>query len=329
MDFKTPQTDQPIPSPDISVVCCTYNRAEILRRALQSLVEQTLSPDRYEVIVVDNGSTDHTHQLVEEFTPGPALMRYVPEPRLGLGIARATGVEHACGRWVAFMDDDAAASPDWLEQCLRLAETVSPAPWVLGGVILPYYDAPKPDWFKDRYEIRTWGDEPRFLRMGEVFSGSNMIFRRDLAEKYVGFGVGRGMTGENFGAGEDGALLDGIWADHGAQTPVYYSPELKVYHRVPAEKMHARYKLKRAFMFGQYQYRYHGARSFGGRLLELPRYLGQVVRLTLVALVQLPGSRNLNNWVFESLRPVFRSFGKLTACLGIEAQMRHRQKDEG
>lgn len=109
--------------PDITVVLCTYNRAAMLREALQSLAELQL-PDSLaaEVLVVDNASTDETPQVVREVASRSAIpVRSVREPRQGVVHARIRGVSAARGEWIAFFDDDQLADPHWLAELHRLA----------------------------------------------------------------------------------------------------------------------------------------------------------------------------------------------------------------
>ena len=153
-------------APKISVAVCTYNRAELLRGALQSLVEQSLDKALYEVLVVDNASTDHTSDVVRLFQcANPELeIILVSEARQGLGYARNTGFNNSKGAYVAFMDDDTRSDKNWLKLALDCFEHVRPTPWSVGGPVFPFYDSPKPAWFKDEYETDTWGDTPRFLK---------------------------------------------------------------------------------------------------------------------------------------------------------------------
>ncbi|MEE8471432.1 MAG: glycosyltransferase family A protein [Dehalococcoidia bacterium] len=94
----------------VSAIICTHNRSDYLRQAIQSLADQTLPTEQYEVIVVDNGSTDNTRAVVEGFDH-IANLRYVYEPILGLSQARNTGWQNARGEYIAFMDDDAIGYP--------------------------------------------------------------------------------------------------------------------------------------------------------------------------------------------------------------------------
>ena len=93
----------------IAVIICTFNRADYLQQALQSLARQTLPLHQYQIIVVDNASTDETAQIVNQFTPELPNLRYLREPRLGLSIARNAGAAMATTPYLAYLDDDGRA----------------------------------------------------------------------------------------------------------------------------------------------------------------------------------------------------------------------------
>lgn len=109
----------------LSVVLCSYNRADNLAIALDTVVAQTPSPDfDVEVVVVDDGSTDHTRATVEAIAAASAIpVRYVYEgARGGIAIARNRGVQEAQGNWIVFFDDDQLAAPDWLIQLYAVVQ---------------------------------------------------------------------------------------------------------------------------------------------------------------------------------------------------------------
>jgi glycosyltransferase involved in cell wall biosynthesis len=99
--------------PQISAIICTYNREEYLSAAIDSLLQQDFYS--YEVIVVDNASSDRTREIVGERLSNPRL-NYVYEPILGLSVARNTGAKEARSPILAYLDDDAVASPLWLKE---------------------------------------------------------------------------------------------------------------------------------------------------------------------------------------------------------------------
>src|SRR5208283_848817 len=111
-------------STGITVVLCTYNRCEELARALESIAASKLPESaRWEVVVVDNNSTDETRAVVQKFLDRyPGRFRYLQEPQQGLSFARNTGVRNAFGEYVAFTDDDIQAEPAWLQNLVGSAE---------------------------------------------------------------------------------------------------------------------------------------------------------------------------------------------------------------
>src|SRR5688500_5293442 len=99
------------PPPFFSVIICTYNRAAVLPRAIQSVLDQTFTD--FELVVVDDGSTDATEVVVRAVADH--RVRYVRRDNGGLSAARNSGVANATGRFVIFLDDDDQGLPDWLK----------------------------------------------------------------------------------------------------------------------------------------------------------------------------------------------------------------------
>ena len=130
----------------ISIIVPTYNRAEMLKLALQSLVCQNGNGKwSYEIIVVDNASTDHTRRIYDEiYKEHPLLFRYVREERKGIAAATNRGVKEALGEWLAFFDDDELAEADWLERLYEVA--IQTGASIVGGrynLALPSHDLAK------------------------------------------------------------------------------------------------------------------------------------------------------------------------------------------
>lgn len=238
-------------SPELSVVVCTYNRADWLPAALSSLAEQTLDDNRYEVLVVDNNSTDTTEEVATVFVNKYPNFRFLSEKKQGLSHARNLGWQSAHGEFVAFMDDDARAEPNWCEGILHAFRNVDPQPVSVGGKILPLFDAPIPGWFSPDIEIRSWGETPCFLdetRRRYGFSGSNMSFPREVLARYGGFSTELGMQGRKIRLGEDSHLFNRIQE----KEPLFwYDPELIVHHLVPKRNLRLGYRLTRAYASGK------------------------------------------------------------------------------
>jgi len=311
--------------PRISVIVCTYNHAEPLRRTLEGLVVQTLPGEMYEIVVVDNGSTDDTARTVAQLQAShsePAI-RLVREPRQGLGHARNTGVRAARGAYVGFTDDDVRVPSRWLETALACFETVTPTPWALGGPIFPFYSSPKPSWFKDAYETHTWGDTGRFLRPKESFSGGNVFFRKEIVERFDGFSAVVGMSGDTLSVGEETALFERIWAA-GGDCRFYYCPEMPIHHEIGPEKLRAGSPLKRAFAAGDAWYARNGGRSIAGRSGTVLLSSLAIVRHGVRALYRFPKHSAWQNWATEELTPVAFCIGRTARALGIAVHLSRR-----
>ncbi len=138
----TPST----PSVLVSVVVCTRNRAASLD-ALLDTASRLRIPARtaWEVIIVDNGSTDETAEVVRRHA-GQLPIRRVEEPRIGLSHARNRGIAEARGRYLCWTDDDVRLDPDWLAGYVAAFDR-HPDAAVFGGPILPQVEPPTPSWF--------------------------------------------------------------------------------------------------------------------------------------------------------------------------------------
>ena len=95
---------------EISVIIPTYNRCDLLKRAINSVIKQTITPK--EIIIVDNGSTDQTYQMVSSLFPE---INYFIEKKRGVSAARNKGILESKSKWIAFLDSDDAWKPTKLE----------------------------------------------------------------------------------------------------------------------------------------------------------------------------------------------------------------------
>ena len=217
----------------ISVIVCTYRNPELLKKTIESLSRQTLNRNLYEVIVVDNNSQDSTPDVVSSY---PSV-RYVLEEKQGLSYARNTGIRQAQGEIVAFIDDDAEASPDWLGTLLDTYDNVADT-WAVGGKVLPIWDAEKPWWLDESYHralsLIDWGDVPKPLQWPERIIGVNCSFRKEVFSSIGLFDTRLGRVRNALLASEDIEIQQRI---HAQGHLVYYVPRALVHHHVPAYRM--------------------------------------------------------------------------------------------
>ena len=225
--------------PRVSVVVCTHNRERYLPKALESLSNQTVPRGDFEVVLVDNRSTDRTREIAETYAEKLDL-RYLYEPELGLSHARNAGWRAARAPLVAYLDDDAVASPGWLAAILEAFATVEPTPGCVGGPVTPLWEAPRPAWLSD--EVLTsltaidWSSRPRALPdlRREWLVGANMAFPRRVLEETGGFADGLDRAGKNLLSSGD-VFLQKQLAARGL--PIWYAPAARVGHHVPGDRL--------------------------------------------------------------------------------------------
>jgi GT2 family glycosyltransferase len=220
--------------PLATVVVCTYNRAALLPDALESLERlSTNGRFEYEVLVVDNASTDDTPRIVREFaTRRPDLFRGVRESRPGVSAARNRGVAEARGEWIAFFDDDQLADTQWLSELIALAERRRTD--CVGGSVrpkLPYGCLRRPGPFVRVLLGETVGRDSEAPYTRKFAPGcGNLMVRRAVFDR-VGLFDETLTTG-----GEDTDLFRRIRA---AGIVGWYSPTALVWHCIPAERLEA------------------------------------------------------------------------------------------
>jgi len=196
----------------ISVCICTRNRAASLKRTLASLAQQTFAGP-WELVVVDNGSSDATREIAEGFTAAP--MRYLLEPQPGLSRARNRALAAAEGELLVFTDDDVEVDAGWLAAFASAAERFLEAGF-FGGRILPRWPGTPPRWMHDpRLDLIAGllvyydlGEEVRPLRAADPLPfGASFALRRSLAAVAGTFRTDLGVTGTAPGRGEETDFL--------------------------------------------------------------------------------------------------------------------------
>ncbi len=234
--------------PDITAIVCTRNRARLLDSCLASLLHQTLPKARYEILVIDNGSTDDTAAVCRRYEPDG--VRRVSEPVPGLSRARNTGWKAAQAPYVGYIDDDATACEDWLGAALE-GFMRQPAPDWVGGPIYLQWETNEPDWMND--ELRGplgyvyWGDSPRQLSPAEWLGGGNSFYSRAKLAELGGFDERLGRKDECLLSGEEIQLQKRI--EH-AGGFLFYAPSAAIRHNVPADRVRPSWFYKRYYWGG-------------------------------------------------------------------------------
>lgn len=191
---QPPRRKDMLPDRAVTVVLSTHNRAHLLRPSLEALLAQSPGTPPYEVIVVDNNSTDETAAVVSSLAvTGTPELRYLFEGRQGLSHARNAGVAAAASDIVAFTDDDVSVDPHWVGV---IATTFAECPEIqcLGGRTLPLWPSPPPRWLTPRHWIgplalQDYGSAPMIVdaRRPRCLAGANFAFRRKVFDTIGGF----------------------------------------------------------------------------------------------------------------------------------------------
>lgn len=229
---------------DISVIICTHNRYESLRRTLDTCCNLVIPGSvKWELLVIDNNSTDATKQVCEEFS-GKLPLRYIFEPRQGKSYALNAGVQVAAGALLLFTDDDVDVDRNWIGALYDAAHR-HPQAYFFGGRIIPRWETPPPKWIAEHahsllapvmVHYDRGENEEELREYGPP--GANMTIRKSAFDSGRSFRTDLGLTGQKRIGGEDAYLIRTL-LDEGLNG--IYVPTAIVHHRNPANRMTERY----------------------------------------------------------------------------------------
>ncbi|HSC55372.1 MAG TPA: glycosyltransferase [Phnomibacter sp.] len=221
--------------PSISIAICTYNRQKFIGECLVCLSKQDIEPGLWEVIIVDNASTDGTAEIVKNFiAANPALpFRYVYEAQKGLSFARNRSIAEAAAEIVTFIDDDAESVPHFVRTVLQFMQSHPTAAGVGGRVLPKYSESPEPVWmnkYLNGYIGKVdWGGQPRLFEGKMKYPiGCNMTYRKSLMLQAGGF------NNQLTFRGDDKHIFFAVTKINAA---VYYVHEALVYHNIDANRL--------------------------------------------------------------------------------------------
>jgi glucosyl-dolichyl phosphate glucuronosyltransferase len=287
----------------VSVLICSYNRAQRLARTLEC-VAQLNTPAGYsaEVIVVDNNSSDATREAIQEAARHSAIpIHYAFEPRQGKSFALNTGLGLARGDVIALTDDDVCPARDWLDRIVEAFERDDPV--FVGGKVLPAWETPPPDKLLTRRAHCIWGplalteygDAP-FAYRDDIASqrhpiGANMALRRDALRAIGGWRTDLGKVNNTLIAGEDYEIYFRL-----RDANLYrglYDPRVVVVHDVPSRRLRRAYFRRwffangqtRAVMFADFFPEVDRGRM--RRVFGVPRFLYRELAMQLFAWLRL------------------------------------------
>lgn len=297
----------------ISAVICTYNREDYLRGALDSLINQDLA--NYEIVVVDNASTDGTAEIVKSYSDNPQV-KYVYEPKLGLSVARNTGVVNSTGDIVVYLDDDAVAPSHWLQTLLTVFEN-DPEVVIAGGkvkLILPEPYTDLPEWISEQMAgalgVYDLGNEMIPINDASFTPrGLNYGFRRSFWQEVGGFDVKFDRVGNNLLSNGDLVFTELALKMH---RKVMYIPTAEVGHNVQPERLTKEWFKSRSWWQGISEY----YRQQNNNVTKSKQFLDSLERIIRGSYKSIKYRHN-PNIRFDNILYVYGQFGYLSKLLGL------------
>jgi glycosyltransferase involved in cell wall biosynthesis len=238
----------------ITVAICTWNRAGLLAQALEAMTTLVIPADvEWEVLVVNNNSTDATDDVIRGFAPRLPI-RGVFEPRPGLSNARNLAVREATGDYVLWADDDVLVPREWISEYSR-AFALRPDAAVFGGPIEPWFSETPPPWLQEVwprvaaiYGGLNLGDAPVALTNEKVPFGGNIAVRSDYQNRFL-YDPALGLRPGSTLGGEETTVVRAMLAS-GATG--WWVPTAGVRHYVQADRFTTKYVRSRFFGYGQF-----------------------------------------------------------------------------
>lgn len=257
----------------ISVIICTYNRSQYIYNVLKSIAEGTLSPESYEIVVVNNNSTDLTKEEINRFVKDfPQInLRQCFERHLGLSYARNRGISEADGDILVYVDDDAVVNREYLETYNRFFES-HPDVFAAGGPIIPKYEGcQEPEWMT--YHLRRlltaylyFGDKEKVFPGENYPGGGNAAYRKVVFEKVGLYNPSLGRKGESLNGGEEKDIFRKMT---NLDMKFYYLPGATLYHIITERRLNDDYFNRLTLSIGRSERMRTRTVSYGSYLLRL------------------------------------------------------------
>lgn len=278
----------------ISAIICTYNRERYLKQCLEACTTQSLPKEEFEIVVVNNNSTDNTEQVCKDFQAKfpEYKFSYFVETEQGLSPARNRGVKESNASYITFLDDDAFIADNFLEVTVNYLDKHNDVSAV-GGKILLHYEGRKPKWgnkyLNSLLGYFNLGDTTKPFPKKYYPRGSNMSFRKELFDTYGYFNTELGRKGGNLVGSEEKELFE-RFAKH--NIGIHYIQDAIVYHCVPEARTTKEFIRKQALGSGIGEKKRMKNYSFGQRMIylhtEIKNWIGSIVLFIIFILKMQP-----------------------------------------
>ena len=232
----------------ISLLICTHNSSKIIEKTLSYLSKQKVrSSIPWEVVLVDNASTDGTAEIAKSFWNSDTPLRIVYEPKPGVAYARSTGMNACQYSYIGFIDDDNWVMENWVEAAYASMES-HPDAGAIGGPSEAVFESPAPEWFTQyskNYAVGEQYDKPgKIEEFNKLLWGAGMVLRKEAWDLLFAHGyepIHESRSGKNLSSGEESEILL-LFKLMGLS--LYYDPELKIKHFMTSERLNWKYYLR-------------------------------------------------------------------------------------
>lgn len=260
-------------NPKVIIGVCTYNRCNDLKRCLNSLTK--LDYPNFEIVVVDNNSTDDTKKIVESF----ADVKYISEKHQGVAYARNALLDY-CGEdddYLGMIDDDETVAPDWIKNMLQVFN-LNIRVVAVGGPYIPKFEISQPKWMPDAFH--AYGKDVKgakvYKKIG-IITGNALIKVSEFKRKRIRFNVNLGYKGDINLPGEDNEFFDNLIGENDLCGFTEYA---YINHYIDKNRMTFKWFTKRYFYEGISQYYRFGKSKYFKYFLQFPlRFLNLIFTL--------------------------------------------------
>jgi len=234
-----------MPNLRITVAVITYNRSRFLRETLTGLVRQQYPADKWELLVIDNNSSDDTRDVVASFMASSPSPRHVLEMRQGLDHGRNRAIDEAKGDILVLVDDDILMEPTWLEQMAApffsdRAHSIG----VVGGEVIPIFPDGIPPWLEGSHWPLGFRTDPGPLPLDQAPMGANFAFPKWVFTRFGKFDTRLDRKGGKLFGGGDSEMIRRVRA---VGLDAWFVPGAKVLHQIPASRLTVGYATRHAF----------------------------------------------------------------------------------
>jgi len=236
-----------------SVIFCTYNREKYIFNAMESIALQDYPRDKYEIVLVNNNSTDKTEELCKTFQEKyPEInFNYCIEKQQGLSCARNRGIKESRGELLVYVDDDATVFPGYLKAYDDFFHTYLNE-LVAGGPIIPHYEVDPPEWISHYTEVLLTaylykGEKIIPFKHGLFPGGGNACYRAEVFEKFGLFNVELGRKGSGLIGAEEKDFFSRLFV---VGKKVWYVSGAGIYHYISEQKLTEEHFKKLTYSIG-------------------------------------------------------------------------------